>query len=294
MKRISTWLDRPNPLAEPVEGAGGCSLVRTSYDPADGPASHRNTVSYEHRGYMLRWDSDSEADGTVESWEQYTYDDQDLIVLHESGHASPNPDEVVRFEYDGEGRMVLEEYDGGNDGTVDYFHSWSYDGDGHLVESIYHQDYENEGAYTGTTTYTWVADRVTEIEHLGVAEDWGDSHVRVHLYATDGLPSRYDRDEDALGTVDTVTGYSWDGLDRLLAQWSDEDADGTIDEQYDLLYDGSDLPYHIDVGSPDGDPGGLDFLWNAAGRSSTSRATTTPSTARTASTSSANTTKPAG
>lgn len=52
-ERISTWLDRPNALAEPVAGAGDCSLVRTKYDPADGPASHRNTVSYEHRGYML-------------------------------------------------------------------------------------------------------------------------------------------------------------------------------------------------------------------------------------------------
>ena len=189
-------------------------------------------------------------------------------MLYEAGHTSPDPNEAVRWEYDGEGRMVLEEYDAGYDGAIEYFHTWSYDGDGHLVERYYHEDFEMEPEYARTITYTWVADRITEIEWHGESEDWGTSHLLVHLQSEDGLPSRYDMDENADGTLDSVIGYSWDGPDRLLVQWSDEDADGIIDERYELLYDGADLPHHIDVTmtAPGENPGEMDFLWNAEGK----------------------------
>ncbi len=269
LAQLVQWFDFTHPLVEPVPAGGGCTVVREAHDPWDGPATALRTTTFSPQGWTASEVNDSDADGTPERWTECTFDGDGLRTrCDESPDDWATIGETRLWEYDGEGRMTREELQYNGSGEPARYYTWSYDGDGHLVERLswFYVD-EEERWGTRTATYTWSPEgRVTHVHEVQESETDGITGVwRIYLHGEDGVPTRYDVDEGDDGILDLVSGYTFDGADKLVEDWCDHDADGTVDIRYTFSdFDGV-HPRHADVEEEAGaSTGTIELAWDGA------------------------------
>lgn len=144
----------------------GNATVMEHDEQGDGVVDERYTYSYNSNGSMLREDIDGgegtgycsfygESDGVVDEYKTYEYDDNEMVVLWEvycgdetmevanrttytydhDGNLveevfydpATEPERRYLYQYNGEGFIVVYEYDDGVDGTVDLRKTYQYE-----------------------------------------------------------------------------------------------------------------------------------------------------------------------
>jgi hypothetical protein len=186
------------------------------------------------RCLLTRSEYDDGDDGTVEHVDAFDYDDQGRLVVESQDHEG---DGVVDVRYlstwSDDDLLVVWETDEGADGSVESRFTYTYDDRGRLVLQEY--DPDADGSPYSCVYYSWTDDDQEEEVVVDVGCD-GDAEVRTsYSYYEDGSLAGYESDTDGDGVIDERVTNVW--VPPPEVTWS---ADGLVEtEAWDYGDDGS-------------------------------------------------------
>ena len=186
------------------------------------------TFSIQPTGEPMRMDSFDES-GTLVGYENYTYNQQDLLTRADSYNASDSREGYRTYEYNPANLLTRQNHYDLAGTTPSSYDTYAYDTNDRLIWiNLFERDNSMDTYYIYTYNVT------------GVQQDWYDSDgsrlsYRVYTYNATGLltrESKYKAD-DSLSAYTTFT-YN---EDKLLTQQNIYDPEGTLDS-YDVFLPG--------------------------------------------------------
>lgn len=203
---------------------------------ADGTVDARNTYTYDANGNLTLYEYDSDADGTVDFRMTYAYDADGNKTLEETDtNADGTVDERDTYTYDANGNWTLIEHDINGDGTVDDRTILAYDANGN--RTLREIDSNADGTVDARDTYTYDANgNRTLIEQDTNIDGVVDARY-AYTYDANGNMTLQEADNNVDGTVDSRMTYAYDAEGNLTLQEADDNADGTVDYRWAYAYD---------------------------------------------------------
>jgi len=203
---------------------------------ADGTVDYRNLFTYDANGYATVGESDFNGDGTVDSRATFTYDASGNRTMQESdSNVDGTVDSRITYTYDANGNQTMQESDSNADGTVDSRITYTYDANGY--RTMYEDDSNADGTINSRTTYTYDAKgNLTMYEADSNADGIVDSRS-TYTYDASGNRTMQESDSNVDGIVDSRTSYTYDASGNRTMIESDNDANSTIDFQIIYTFD---------------------------------------------------------
>lgn len=169
-----------------------CEMLAEYDNDGDGLPDFSARYQYSSLGLVSVYETDSGANGTYDTRYEYTYDasgalvaytmdsgldgveysvtyvrdgDGDLVAVAVDSDNDGDTDQAITLTYDDDKRLQREEFDDGDDGSIDdlYTHAWSDNGDGTWTDAR-SLDFGNDGEVNMLThTITDAEDRMLEL-----------------------------------------------------------------------------------------------------------------------------------
>jgi serralysin len=151
----------------------------------------------------------------------------------------------ISYEYDESGKLLAQNIDKNNDGTIDSIKSYQYDSNNNITN---------------------IADTASNISESMVYDDQNnllsrqvdnpdDQHDLLELYVYENNKlKRLDRDQEADGTIESTTTYNYDSQGNLTKYEIDQNGDGETDRYAIYTYENGKVTSYIEDNNNDGIP----------------------------------------
>ncbi len=241
--------------------------------------------------YRARMQGDQDADGTPEYEHHYLFTGEFALELLVDNDADGNADTSATQLYNPLGHLDANQYDAGNNGTIDEEEAIEYDASGDIERAMgysngvlraTHTFTKDELGYTrmrddddnadGVIDYrtTYYRDALGRIERTEEDYDVDGSpdQIRTNTYDANGHLRTRSFDNDADGNPESTATYVHDPRGRQLLYQHDAGADGSVDQEIVTEYDDIARTRRITIDNDgDGTPDVFRFTqYDAAGR----------------------------
>jgi hypothetical protein len=144
-------------------------------------------------------------------------------------------DDVILHFYDDQGYLKKTEKDRSNDGSVDEIRTFTHDDSGFLIREAIDLDADGVVEISYTLAYDGLG-YLTE-KRMDLGDDGVIEAVYTYLYDPTGKLTGTDRDENNDGMVDLAASFFYDADGNETREEWDRNVDGTIDWVYYFYYD---------------------------------------------------------
>ena len=151
---------------------------------------------------------------------------------------------TVSFEYNADGKIISESTDTDNNGTSDITKTFTYDSIGDLVQTS-----NSATNTTETLSYDGNHNLLTRLINRASGNDTQENYDYV-----DNKLERFELDQNADGSIDTITRYTYNAQGKISSYDIDRDGDGTIDSLSTYSYLNNNLSSYSEDSDNDGIP----------------------------------------
>ena len=151
---------------------------------------------------------------------------------------------TVSFEYNADGKIIRENTDTDNNGVSDITKTFNYDSNGNLVQTS-----NSATNTTETLSYDGNQNLLTRLINRASGNDTQENYNYVN-----NKLERFELDQNADGSIDTTTRYTYNAQGKISSYDVDRDGDGAIDSLSTYSYLNNNLSSYSEDSDNDGIP----------------------------------------